>query len=313
MSRTLNMEGGLSFTISVDRAAKSKLDSGIRLENRRGKYALWNRQASKGMWVVNAGMGTHVLPALNNLTFIEQGGKLFGLSRSSGRVVAWEGQLRPDKATEIRVASEVFPRMARKANLQLANSVKPCGRQIRVAASRVGNEFLHVADEYFHRPAADDFWRLEASEGDNIVISRMIDDVDGAPQVDEVSRVATAARIPFRERPTQPDNYISIAISPADEVLLLDESYNTYRLAEVMTKGDPTNRFPHPEVAGPLRTIASAQGRMLKDEIDERWAREWRGFSEYLAAHGPIDLNPKNERFQSLLDLSRTLVRAVND
>lgn len=311
MPRMLHLEGGVSFQISEEKAAKSKLDSGIRLRNRRGTVALWNRQAAPGMWPVNAGSGTSVPSAVANLIFIQADGKLYGVNPAQSRIAAWEET--PDEGVRTAVAALLdSKRLSRRASLAGTPVVLPHGRSIKVAASRVGNEFLHVADDYFHRPASDDFWRLEASDDENMTISRLVDDGDG-PQVNEVERRATAAaRIAFRAAPKEPDNYSFLALSPGDDLLLLDGAFNTYRLAEVIAK-DPHNRFPDPALEKPLRVMATVQSKMMKDAIDERWASEWRAFTDFLATHGPIQLSASDPYFKSLMDLQSALGRAVND
>ena len=87
---------------------------------------------------------------------------------------------------------------------------------------------------------------------------------------------------------------------------------NTYRLAEALSK-DPHNRFEDPSVEKPLRVLAVTRSQMMKDQMDQRWASEWASFSSFLATHGPIKLDPKDEYFQSFLDLNRVLTRAVRD
>lgn len=184
------------------------------------------------------------------------------------------------------------------------------GHAIKITRSRIGSDFLHVADDYFVRPAAEDFWRLEAAEGDQLVVARLVTDEAGMPQINEVGRSAVAAQVQFRRKPTIPDAYVSMALSRNDEVLLLDEAGNTYLLAEAAERR-PHRRFANRRVEQWVLHLADIQTKMLADTTDERWAGYWRRFLQFLVQHGPVPLHPDNPLYRQLLTWMKNLFRVV--
>lgn len=188
------------------------------------------------------------------------------------------------------------------------------GSKIRIASNRLSNgEFLHISDEYLIRPAEQDYWRLDATDGENLSVIRLVSDEHGTPQVFESPIDKTAARIKRVPTPyTPPKEWKSIAISPADDILLLDESGRTFLIIQKILALRPELR-PAPRIREFLSLLIQTVQAMESSESDENWIREFASLANYLAQRGPISLDIKDPKYLNMEALLLRLYRQVTD
>lgn len=168
---------------------------------------------------------------------------------------------------------------------------------IKIAKSRIGTDFRVISEDFLIRPASEDFWRLESEDEDNYHVSRVVSSSDdgSVPDIREsLSRIATRVKriIPLDYSPSE---YKSIGISPKDEVLLLDDRGFTYDLGQALgtTKASKV-RVQIRERLKELNTVLS-EARKLKP-------RELSDLFDFLAHHGPIELDSRSLIWRKLLN-----------
>lgn len=182
---------------------------------------------------------------------------------------------------------------------------------------------MSVSDEYLIRPSEESFWKIETStKNGDLVISRVVPDEDGVPQVREGGLTKTAARVsqvgrrPFGGfgsisiHPCEGHCVLSLAASEGDTVLLIDLEGGTYD----MVADRPLNfgRFGlEPRVKKYLDYLQSVLQSLTATGKEGRWGPAYKALIDFLVSQGPMALKSGTSEFNRLVGYTDQLAQGL--